>query len=72
MAAVLLTYMDMEDVLACMIGILRGYGMRDMFLSGMPGLSRAFYVHLSLMKKYMPKLAQHMNDLNFLPQTYGS
>lgn len=72
MAAVLLTYMDMEDTVACMVGILRGFGMRDKFLHGMPGLSKAFYVHLSLLKKYMPKLSQHMLDINFLPQTYGS
>lgn len=67
MAAVLLTYMDMEDAFACMVGILRGFGMRDKFLPGMPGLSRAFYIHLSLMKKYMPKLFNHMQDMNFLP-----
>ena len=72
MAAVLLTYMDMEDAFTCMVGILRGYGMRDMFLPGMPGLGRAFYVHLSLMKKYLPKLHSHLTDMGFLPQTYGS
>lgn len=72
MAAILLTYMDMEDAFACLVGILRGFSMRDMFMPGMPGLSKAFYIHLSLMKKYLPKLLQHLKDLNFLPQTYGS
>ena len=56
MAAVLLTYMDMEDAFVSMVGILRGYDMRDHYMPGMPGLARSFYVHLSLMKKYMPKL----------------
>ena len=56
MAGVLLTYMDMEDAFACMVGILRKYNMREFFLPGMPGLAKAFYIHLSLMKKYMPKL----------------
>ena len=55
-AGILLTYMDMEDAFGCMIGILRGFNMRDMFLPGMPGLAKAFYIHLSLMKKYLPKL----------------
>lgn len=56
LAGILLTYMDMEDAFGCMIGILRGFNMRDMFLPGMPGLAKAFYIHLSLMKKYLPKL----------------
>lgn len=38
----------------------------------MPGLNRAFYIHLSLLKKYMPKLFAHLNEMNFMPQTYGS
>jgi hypothetical protein len=72
MAAVLLTYMDMEDAFTCLVGILRGYQMREMFLRGMPGLYKTFYIHLSLMKKYLPKLFHHLNDMNFLPQTYCS
>jgi hypothetical protein len=55
-AGILLTYMDMEDAFTCMIGILKGYNMREMFLPKMPGLSKAFYIHLSLMKKYLPNL----------------
>ena len=72
MAAVLLTYMDMEDAFVCLVGILRGFDMRDLYLPGMPGLGRAFYVHLNLMKKYMPKLFNHLRDMNFIPHTYGS
>lgn len=56
MTAVLLTYMDREDAFYTMKSILDNYGMREMFLPKMPGLSKAFYIHLSLMKKYMPKL----------------
>ena len=67
MAAVLLTYMDMEDAFTCMVGLLRGFNMREMFLPAMPGLQRAFYIHLSLMKKYLPKLFAHFTEMNFLP-----
>jgi hypothetical protein len=67
MAAVLLTYMDMEDAFVCMVGILRGFEMRDHYLPGMPGLARSFYVHLSLLKKYMPKVYAHLRDLNLTP-----
>jgi hypothetical protein len=72
MAAVLLTYMDKEDAFTCLVGLLRGFHMRDFFLPGMPGLSRAFYIHLSLLKKYLPKVFAHLNSLHFMPQTYGS
>ena len=62
MAAVLLTYMDQEDSFATMKSILETYQMRDMYLPKMPGLSRAFYIHLKLMKEYMPKLLTHLNN----------
>lgn len=71
-AAMLLTYMDMEDAFVSMIGIMRGFNMIDMFKPGMPGLAKAFYIHLSLMKKYLPKLQAHLKKMNFIPQTYGS
>lgn len=67
MAAVLLTYMDMEDAFTCMVGILHGFNMRDMFMPKMPGLAVAFYIHLSLLKKYLPKLSTHLTSMNFLP-----
>ncbi len=67
MAAVLLTYMDMEDAFTCMVGILHGFNMRDMFMPKMPGLAVAFYINLSLLKKYLPKLSTHLSSMNFLP-----
>jgi hypothetical protein len=55
-----------------MKSILDNFGMRDMFMPKMPGLSRAFYVHLSLMKKYMPKLHIHLINNKFEPSMYAS
>lgn len=72
MAAILLTYMDMEDAFSCMVGILKGCKMRDYFLPKMPGLQKAFYIHMSLMKKYLPKLFNHFLEVNFEPSMYGS
>ena len=48
-----------------MKSILDQYGMRDMFLPKMPGLSKAFYFHLCLMKKYLPKLHTHLLNSKF-------
>lgn len=72
MAAVLLTYMDMEDAFCCMVGLLKTYNMRDMYLPKMPGLQKAFYVHLSLMKKYLPKLNTHLLNSKYEPSMYLS
>ena len=72
MAATLLTYMDMEDAFCCMVGILRKYSMNEMFLPKMPGLQKSFYIHLSLMRKYMPKLHNHLLDSKFEPSMYAS
>ena len=38
----------------------------------MPGLEFCMYIHMSLMHKYMPKLAKHMTEEGFIPQMYCS
>jgi hypothetical protein len=55
-----------------MLALMRDYGMREMFLPKMPGLAKAFYVHLSLTKKYFPKLHAHFLTQKFEPSMYGS
>ncbi len=55
-----------------MIGLLKGFGMREMFLNGMPGLSRAFYCFLCLFKSYMPKLHAHLIEQAFIPHIYAT
>lgn len=72
MVATLLTYMDMEDSFCTMISIMKNYKMREMFIPKMPGLSKSFYIHLSLMKKYMPKLHNHLISCKFEPSMYAS
>jgi hypothetical protein len=46
--------------------------MREMYMPGMPGLQKSFYVHLSLMKKYLPKLNNYLIGGKFEPSMYGS
>ena len=38
----------------------------------MPGLSKAYYVHISLMRKYLPKLNKHLQDNQFGPTMWGT
>ena len=49
-AAMFLTYMDQEDTFACLVGLMKGWGMRDLFTNGMPGLQKQFYCFVSLLK----------------------
>jgi hypothetical protein len=55
-----------------MVGLLRSYNLREMYLPKMPGLAKAFYIHLSLMKKYLPKLNTHLLNAKYEPTMYLS
>lgn len=72
MAALLLTYMDEVEAFVCLQVLIKKHGIKDIFARGMPGLARTFYVHLSLMKKYMPKLLKHLLDEQYEPSIYAT
>ena len=38
----------------------------------MPGLSKNFYILLSLQKKYMPAMFKKFNEMAYVPQIYAS
>ena len=46
--------------------------MKEFYKQGMPGLKEAFYIFLSLVKKYMPKLYVHLETNYFLPSLYAT
>jgi len=70
--AILMTYISPEDSLCVMTSLMNKYGLLPCYKQGMPGLANNFYVFLSLMKKYMPKLNNHLLELKFTPQMYAS
>eukprot|EP00347_Sterkiella_histriomuscorum_P014769 403359599 len=73
MAGMFLTQLDEEDAFACMIALHYGpTNHREYFKTKMPGLARAYYIHLTLMKKFMPKLFQHLLDNSITPQLYST
>ena len=41
-------------------------------MPGLPGLEKSFYVFLSLLRKYMPRLFHHCNEIGFTPLMYAS
>ena len=64
MVAILLTYMDKEDAFSIMLKIIncKKYGMKEYYKASMPGLKEAFYIFLSLLKKMMPRLFNHLEE----------
>ena len=70
--ATLLTHMDQEDAFSALVCLMKNAGWKNFFLPKMPGLSKAFYVLLSLIKKFMPEVHQHFIDNNFQPSMYAS
>jgi len=70
--AVLLTYMDQEDAFTSCITLMRNFNMAGFYKPGMPGLQKAFYVLLSLIKKFLPDLHTHFSANNMLPSMYAS
>ena len=52
----LMTYTTPEDAFAITVSLFANYGLHDTFLPGLPGLEKNFYIMLSLLKKYMPRL----------------
>ena len=67
-----MTYTTPEDTFAITASMLSNYQLRDVFLPGLPGLEKNFYIMLSLIRKYMPKLLAKMAEIDFTPQMYGS
>ena len=65
--AVLMTYTTPEDAFYIMRSYFNIYGLKECFLANMPGLENCFYIFLKLVKKYMPKLFDHLMERNFIP-----
>jgi len=63
----LMTYTTPEDAFAIVVSLFANYEFQDSFLPGLPGLEKNFYIMLSLLKKYLPKLFQKFIDIDFTP-----
>lgn len=62
MVAILLLYVDKVDAFNIMLKIINNktYGMKPFYMPQMPGLKISFYIFLSLFKKFMPRLHEHL------------
>ncbi|CDW90532.1 plant adhesion molecule 1 [Stylonychia lemnae] len=71
-SAMLLTQLDEEDTFKCSLTIMNKHEFRDNFKDKMPGLAKSFYIHLSLLKKFMPKIHAHFLQNYMIPQIYAT
>jgi len=68
----LMTYTTPEDAFGIMVSILASYQHKEVYLPGLPGLEKYFYIMMTLLRKYMPKLQRKLAELDFSPQMYAS
>ena len=73
MVAILLMYVDKTDAFSIMSKVINNkpYSMKEFYKNSMPGLKSAYYVFLSLMKQFLPKLHYHLlnEDEMMIPYT---
>jgi hypothetical protein len=74
MVAILLMYVDKTDAFNIMLKVINNkpYAMKPFYLPHMPGLKVCFYIFLSLMKKFLPKLHEHLLEEMVTPAMYAT
>ena len=72
--AILLMHLDKEDTLQIMLRLLNSkpYNIKSFYLPEMPGLKKSFYVFISLFKRFMPKLNNHLLENGYMPHLYAT
>ena len=64
LAAALMTYTTPEDSFAIMVSLMRNFDLKSLFEPGFPGLQKYFFIFVSLLKKYMPKVYKRLSEMN--------
>lgn len=72
--ALFLTYMDEESAFWLLYSLMDKYAMDGYYLPEIPDLPKSFYKFLSLMKKHLPRIYEHLTNKNRLvvPSMYAS
>jgi hypothetical protein len=74
MVAILLMYVDKIDAFSIMLKMINNkiYNLRPFYMPQMPGLKVSIYIFLSLFKKFMPKLFEHLLNEGITPAMYAT
>ena len=71
-SALLLTYMEEEETFWILNSMIEKYQMESFFLAGFPGLERAFYILMSLIKKHLRKVYDLLVKYQMCPSMFAS
>ena len=73
-SALFLTYMDEEASFWLLNSLMDSYKMEGFYLPSFPELPRSFYKLLSLMKKFIPKIYEHLmhKNIQVSPSMYAA
>jgi len=69
-AGVLLMFMQEQDAFWTLVAIMNDYGMRELFLPGMGGVHKAFYVINALTKHYLPGVFKYLQSVRMSPAIF--
>jgi len=59
-------FLPKKDSFWFLAGLLESLGLKETYMNNFPGLKEAFYVHLSLIKEYFPKVFNYFVFLHML------
>lgn len=73
-SALFLTYMDEEASFWLLNSLMENYQMEGYFLPSFPELPRSFYKFLSLLKKHVPRVYEHLlhKNIQVFPSMYAA
>ena len=56
LCTMLMSYTTPEDSFVIMVSLMKNYGLKELFEPGFPGLKKYYYILITLVKKYLPKV----------------
>ena len=71
-AALFLIYMDEPSSFYLLHSLIKNYELESIFMPGLPGLKKKFYVLLNLEKKFIPKVYEVLKRDGIIPSLYAS
>ena len=71
-SALLLTYMEEESAFWILNSMIDKYKMEGFYLIGFPGLEKAFYIMMSIIKKHLKKIYDLLLKYQMVPSMFAS
>ncbi|CAO3628570.1 unnamed protein product [Cunninghamella echinulata] len=70
--AVLLMYFEEEKAFSLLVHMFERDNLHDLYIPGFPYLMKSFYIQEKLLKKFSPKLANHMSEIGLTSDMFAT